>query len=172
MSNWNISNYAPRGMQMNPDTYPGIVLSRGVIASFLLLASLILAPSAADACTCAAFPDDSAKAAAMAYAQADVVFLGAVTNIKTKRWRQPIAVRETTFDVLEVWKGLSGRNPAIVRSAMGSLACGYKFDKPGEYLVFAYWDVEHQILTTSMCDLTRKASEAGGLVRELNKIKE
>jgi len=145
---------------------------RSVIASLLLLATVILAPSMAVACTCAAFPDDEAKAAAIAYTLADVVFLGAVRDIKTKRWQQPIAVRETTFEVLEVWKGLSGRNPVVVRSAMGSLACGYKFDKPGEYLVFAYWDVEHQILTTSMCDLTRKASEAGGLVRELNKIKE
>ena len=144
---------------------------RSVIASLLLLATVILAPSVTVACTCAAFPDDEAKAAASAYALADVVFLGVVRDIKTKRWQQPIAVRETTFEVLEVWKGLSGRNPAVVSSAMGSLACGYKFDKPGEYLVFAYWDVEHQILTTSMCDLTRKASEAGGLVRELNKIK-
>jgi hypothetical protein len=107
----------------------------------------------------------------MAYAQADVIFLGTVTDIKTKRWQKPIGVRETTFELLEVWKGLSGRNPAVVSSAIGSLACGYKFDKPGKYLVIAYWDVERQVLTTSMCDLTRKASEANGLVREFDKIR-
>ena len=156
---------------MNRDTNRGMALSRSVIASLLLLASLIIAPSVAVACTCMAFPDDVAKAAATAYAQADVIFLGTVTDIKTKRWQQPIGVRETTFELLDVWKGLSGRSPAIVSSAIGSLACGYKFDKPGEYLVFAYWDDERQILTTSMCDLTRKASEANGLVRELDKIK-
>ena len=156
---------------MNRDTNRGMALSRSVIASLLLLASLIIAPSVAVACTCMAFPDDVAKAAATAYAQADVIFLGTVTDIKTKRWQQPIGVRETTFELLDVWKGLSGRSPAVVSSAIGSLACGYKFDKPGEYLVFAYWDVERQILTTSMCDLTRKASEANGLVRELDKIK-
>jgi len=90
---------------MNPATNPGTILSRGVIASLLLLASLILAPSVAVACTCAAFPDDEAKAAAIAYARADVVFLGVVTSIKSKWWQLPIAVRDTTFDVREAWKG-------------------------------------------------------------------
>jgi hypothetical protein len=127
-----------------------MALSRSVIASLLLLASLIITPSVAVACTCMAFPDDDAKAAAMAYAQADVIFLGTVTDIKTKRWQKPIGVRETTFELLEVWKGLSGRNPAVVSSAIGSLACGYKFDKPGKYLVIAYWDVERQVLSGSL----------------------
>lgn len=156
---------------MDRDIKPGVVLSRSVIVPLLFLTTLILAPSAAVACSCAAFPDDDAQAAAIAHARADAVFLGVVTGIKTKRWRLPIGVRETTFDVRKAWKGLSGRNPAVVLSAIGSIACGYKFTKPGEYLVFAYWDVDRQILTTNMCELTRKASEADGLIRELDKAK-
>jgi hypothetical protein len=170
MSNGTISDFEPRGTHMNPDTRPGIAMRRVVAASLILLSSLILAPTVAVACTCAAFPDDEEQAAAIAYARADVVFLGAVTHIKTKRWARPVAFRETTFEVRKAWKGLSGRDPAVVWSALGSLACGYKFDKPGEYLVFAYWDVEQQVLTTSLCDLTREASIAAGLIRELDKL--
>lgn len=83
-----------------------------------------------------------------------------------------MAVRDTSFDLQQVWKGLISRSGVVVRSANGEIACGYRFRKPGEYLVFAYWDADHQILTTSMCDLNREASNAKTLIRELDRIKQ
>ena len=135
----------------------------------LLVATVFLAPHSASACSCMAFPDDEAEAAAMAYGMADAVFLGEVTEIRSRRLTF-MAFRDASFDVLQAWKGLDGSNPAVVRSAKGEIACGYRFQKPGKYLVFAYWDSDRQILTTSMCDLTREASKAAGLIRELEKI--
>jgi len=42
-----------------------------------ILALIFLCPpQAADACSCMAFPNDLEKAVSLAYAQADVVFLG------------------------------------------------------------------------------------------------
>lgn len=146
------------------------VRNRGVVLWLVLVAIAILTPQNAVACTCMPFPNDEAKAAAMAFAMADVIFVGVVTDVKTKRLR-PLAVRDTTFEVLQAWKGPVGGDLTVVRSAVGEIACGYEFDKPGEYLVFAYWDVEHQILTTSMCDLNRESSRAVGLITELDKIK-
>ena len=132
---------------------------------------LLLAPTSAFACSCMPFPTDNAKAAAMAYSLADVIFLGTVNNIASRRLSY-MAVRDTTFGVQQSWKGLNGVDAIVVRSNNGEIACGYRFRKPREYLVFAYWDADHQIFTTSMCDLNREASNAQSLIRALDKIKQ
>ena len=160
---------------MNRITNALIIRYRSAALSLLLAGAAIFAPQLAIACSCAAFPDNEARAAAIAYARADVIFLGAVSKIQLRRLSLSrtlsfMAVRDTSFDVLQVWKGLTGFNPAVVRSAKGETACGFRFRKPGKYLVFAYWDSDRQVLTTSMCELTRTASEATGLIRELDKI--
>ena len=132
---------------------------------------LLFAPTSASACSCMPFPTDEAKAAAMAYALADVIFLGTVKHIAPRRLSY-MAVRDTTFDVKQSWKGLNGADAVVVRSNNGEIACGYRFRKPGEYLVFAYWDADRQIFTTSMCDLNKEASKAKSLIRELDKIRQ
>lgn len=141
-----------------------------VVATVLLVAGVISLPLPAFACTCMAYPDDAAEAAAIAYARADAIFLGVVTDVK-KKWLRALRVRHTTFDVLFAWKGLSGSNPAVVRSVIGEIGCGYKFGKQGTYLVLASWDIEREILTTNMCELNRKESEAQDLIKEFDKLK-
>ena len=79
-------------------------------------------------------------------------------------------MREVTFIVLTFWKGLTSRNPAVVRTATSSISCGFEFRKPGKYLVFGYWDVEREVLTTNMCELTRRESEAQRFIQELDKL--
>lgn len=154
---------------MNQENANRSLLKRQLLAPLIILACIVLASSEALACSCAAYPEDAAKAAAKAYQQADAIFLGAVIAVKAKRLRLP-PVRETTFDVLDAWKGLSGDNVALVRSVIGETACGYKFRKSGKYLVVAHWDAKREVLTTNMCELNRKESEAQGLISELDKL--
>jgi hypothetical protein len=107
----------------------------------------------------------------MAYERADAVFLGTVTDVRSKRL-QPLSVRDASFEVTSTWKGLSSYDGAVVRSADGELACGFNFRKSSRYLVFAHWDAGQGILWTNMCELTRKASEATGMIKVLDELKE
>ena len=143
--------------------------ARVVAVACILAVGTIVLPEGAFACSCAAYPEDPAQAISIAFSRADVVFLGEVSDKRTKRFRYP-PMHEVTFDVLTVWKGLSSRNPAVVRTATSSISCGYDFRKPGRYLVFGYWDAKREILTTNMCELTRRESEAQRFIQELDKL--
>lgn len=158
------------GVYMNQSMEDRRLLARKVLLALVVLVGVVLTSSDALACSCAPYPEDEAKAAARAYQQADAIFLGTVSAVKSRRFR-PLPVRDATFDVLRAWKGLNGVNVALVRSAIGEIGCGYRFDKPGTYLVFAYWDARRQILTTNMCELNRNESDARGLIAELDKLK-
>ena len=155
---------------MDQNTAGQSLPARRILLALVGLVSVSLASSDALACSCAPYPEDEAKAAAKAFQQADVIFLGAVSAVKARRFR-PLPVRDTTFDVLAAWKGLNDVKVALVRSAIGEIGCGYKFDLSKTYLVFAYWDQRRQILTTNMCELNRKESKAQGLIAELDKLK-
>ncbi len=138
------------------------------VSAIGLLAVLAIASNTAVACSCMAFPADIDKAISMAFAHADVIFLGTVQKTQKKMFRYPPA-RETDFLVKTSWKGLHADRTKI-RSNIGEIACGYKFRKPGTYLVFAYWDLKAEILTTSFCDLNRREEVAKSAIEALNKI--
>ena len=121
------------------------------------------------ACSCAAFPADETKAASIAFGRADVVFLGVATDVNAKFVRLPPA-RDTAFDVFTTWKGLSGHDQTVVRTAIDEAACGFRFRKRGWYLVFANWDRKREVLWTNMCELTRPESEAQGLIEALDAL--
>jgi len=115
-----------------------------------------------------AFPNDLEKAVAMAYAQADVVFLGdamAMRNTFLGILRQ----REVTFTVRDRWKG-SIPDTTLVRTNIGEIACGYDFKERNSYLVFAYWDRQRKHLTTSFCDLNRAEAEAKDAIVVLDRL--
>lgn len=133
----------------------------------LLMLILIFAPCASQACTCMAFPKDVQKAVAMAYAYADVIFVGDITSIRNLRFRA-LPQREAHFVVRDRWKG-SISDIAVVRTNIGEIACGYDFREGNSYLVFAYWDNDHSLLTTSFCDLTRAESDAKDMIAILNR---
>lgn len=137
------------------------------LGSLLVLACLLPAQGAY-ACSCMAFPKDSEKAVAMAYARADVVFLGDVTAMR-KTFLGILRQREVTFSVTDRWKG-SIPDTLSVRTNIGEIACGYEFRKLGSYLVFAYWDQQGTRLTTSFCDLNRTEAEAKDAIAVLNRL--
>jgi hypothetical protein len=134
----------------------------------ILLLIFLCPPRAAEACSCAAYPDDLEQAVAMAYAQADVVFLGDVLAMR-KTVLGNLGQRELTFSVRERWKG-SILDTTLLRTNIGELACGYKFKKHHSYLVFAHWDHERQHLSTSFCDLTRTEAEAKDAIGVLDRL--
>jgi hypothetical protein len=134
----------------------------------ILVLILLCSPQAAKACSCAAYPDDIEKAVTMAYAQADVIFLGDVTA-KRSRFLGILRQREVTFRVRDRWKG-SITDTTLVRTNIGEAACGFNFKKGNSYLVFAHWVRQKQHLMTSFCDLTRTEAKAKGAISELDRL--
>lgn len=143
-----------------------IVCQRGI--GLILALFLLCAPQAANACSCMPFPNDLEKAVAMAYARADVVFLGDVTAMRST-FLGILRQREVTFSVRERWKG-SISDKTFVRTNNGEIACGFNFKKRNSYLVFAYRDQQRQHLTTSFCDLNRTEAAATGAIRVLDQL--
>ncbi len=125
-------------------------------------------PQAAEACMCMPFPDDFEKAVATAYARADVVFLGDALAMRNT-FLGSLQQREVTFSVRDLWKG-STADTTLVRTNIGEIACGYNFKEGNSYLVFAYWDQQLQLLTTSFCDLTRTEAEAKSAIGVLDRL--
>lgn len=144
--------------------------------SAILVLVFLCPPQVAEACSCAPYPNDLKKAVTMAYAQGNGIFevggifLGDVTAIH-ERTDGPLRQYEVTFSVRDRWKG-SIPDIISVRTNVGEIACGYKFQKGNSYLVFAHWDEHRQQLMTSYCDLTRseaKAKDAIDLLDHLRK---
>ncbi len=134
----------------------------------ILILIFLCQPQAAEACMCMPFPDDFEKAVATAYARADVVFLGDVMAMRNT-FLGSLRQSEVTFSVRDLWKG-SSSDTTLVRTNIGEIACGYKFKERNSYLVFAYWDWQLQLLTTSFCDLTRTEAEAKGAIGVLDRL--
>ncbi len=134
----------------------------------ILVLIFLCQPQAAEACMCMPFPDDFEKAVATAYARADVVFLGDVMAMRNT-FLGSLRQSEVTFSVRDLWKG-SSSDTTLVRTNIGEIACGYKFKERNSYLVFAYWDWQLQLLTTSFCDLTRAEAEAKGAIGVLDRL--
>ncbi len=134
----------------------------------ILVLIFLCSPQAAEACSCAPYPDDLEKAVAMAYAQADVVFLGYAKETRNTALGN-LQQREVTFSVRDRWKG-SIPGTALVRTNFGEIACGYNFKKHYGYLVFAYWDQQRQHLMTSFCDLTRTEAKAKSAIGALDRL--
>lgn len=145
-----------------------MTIARAIAVATVCMLPLLTEPAVA--CTCMAFPADEAEAAALAYPQADAVFVGTVTTIKSGlpgiiRWRT------VTFDIDKVWKGVTDDVPVVVRTATNSAACGYRFHERETYLVFAYREPNDDTLTTNLCALNMPERDARALIRELDKIK-
>ena len=147
------------------------VIAREAITACLLAISCLLFSPSSFACTCMPYPADEAKAVAMAYGSANVIFLGVATATKSKLLL-PLRVRDTTFEVIKSWKGLGGNDAIVVRAAISEMSCGFKFHKGDRYLVFANWDPDNGSLWTNMCELTREESQAQGLIKALDTLKQ
>ncbi len=149
------------------------IVSQRLLGPILALVFLCSA-QVAQACSCAAYPDDIEKAVTMAYTQGngnfevDVIFLGDVTAMR-HRTNGPVSQYDVTFSVRDRWKG-SIPDIVSVRTNAGEIACGYTFKKGSSYLVFAHWDKQRQQLTTLLCDLTRSEAKAKDAIRVLDHL--
>lgn len=97
-----------------------------------------LAPAALHACSC--MPPGSATDE---LAKADSVFVGKAVSVVTEE-REVAEIRSffselrVTFELQQVWKGLSEGDTVTVTTAADSAACGYGFEEGKTYLVYAY----------------------------------
>lgn len=137
----------------------------------LLLVTLLVTPvSAVHACMCFEYPEDLEAAIVLAYGQADAVFLGEVTSIRTVRL-PGLKQREVVFSVHTRWKG-PGDDSISVRTNIGVIACGYSFRKRKTYLVFAHRDNDLGLYSTSYCDLTGTEAESQLAIGFLDRLLE
>ena len=131
---------------MAPQTRPVLVIT------LLLVTFLVLPVSVVRACMCIEYPDDLEAAIALAYGQADAVFLGEVTSLKTVKLAG-LKQREVALSVRNWWKGPGG-DSITLRTNIGEIACGFRFRNRKTYLVFAHWDGDQGQYFTSYCELT------------------
>jgi len=119
---------------------------------------------------CLEYPNDLEAAISMAYRQADAVFFGEVTSIKTVKL-PGLKQREVTVSVSNWWRG-PGDDSLSVRTNIGEIACGFRFRNRKTYLVFAHWDTDLGQYSTSYCDLTRTEAEAELAIEFLDRLLE
>ena len=131
------------------------------IGSFLLLWGLLVFPSEAFSCKCAPPREDVDTDIKVSVGRADVVFLGKaekVVRIKTpreiirKEGYDP-EIDETTFEVLQAWKGVSS-DRIISRISIVCCLCGYPFEAGKTYLVYGMMK-DDGTLYTSICYRTQ-----------------
>jgi uncharacterized GH25 family protein len=104
----------------------------------------------ARACSC--MERDSAV---KAYAKADAVWVGTISNVQPGVGKSAFRDMRATFLVDEALKGKKSEKLDVFTSSQGT-ACGYPFENGGSYLVYAYRDAETKELQTSICGRTRR----------------
>ncbi len=121
------------------------------ILFFIVGSLLVINTSHVSACLCG-FPGDQASPLE-SLERSDAVFVGRVLDIDKKFLGFEYNVR---FEVEKYWKGISEKNVTIETDSGGG-ACGYRFEKGEEYLVYAYGD---DTLSTNRCSRTRLLANA------------
>lgn len=117
----------------------------------VLCLALILAPAAADACSCIGpFPPPLE-----ALAEADAVFFGEVLDVTQPEGSFDV---EATFLVHAVWKGPI-QSTLTVRTPSTTAGCGFPFSEGQDYLVYA---ATHEVadLYTHICTRTVHSLQA------------
>ena len=122
-----------------------------ILAFFVAIIALVAVPRSASACMC--MPVTAEKA----LANADVVFIGRVTNIRDGH---------IEFELVAVWKGRATSTTTL--ATLASVApeikpgfkavwnsCDFPFHVGEEYVVYARQDPQTQVLTTSICSGTK-----------------
>ncbi|MEQ4205428.1 hypothetical protein [Actinopolymorpha sp. B9G3] len=110
-------------------------LGVGMVAAFLTLGGVVLAPVPACACSCV--PTNPAEA----FARADAVFVGRVVDRASKDrfpW-ESTGVEVWTFEVERIYKGEVQRRQEIVTMESGA-SCGLELDGSGPFVIYATHD--------------------------------
>lgn len=94
------------------------------------------------------------------------VFVGKVMDKGGTKRFQHGPLREYTFDVDRVWKGVETSPIKIFSYDGGEESCGFKFEEKQSYLVFSYQDKDGS-LHTNLCTGNMLFSKAGGEIEKL-----
>lgn len=107
-------------------------LAAALVANVVLAGTLHVRE--AYACSCVGVPN-----AEEALRSSDAVFWGEAVGIERQNVTSsaPPFLGQVTFDVREVWKGVSDERVVVYGQGMEA-SCGLDFDKGETYLVFAY----------------------------------
>jgi hypothetical protein len=136
------------------------VRRKGLLLAVWSLFVLLAAAARVEACTCGG-PGSPCQA----FGGSAAVFVGTVTDIKTRLRQSPgrgdemeWAPRTVTFSVSEAFSGVEGAE-VEVSTGMGGGDCGYSFVKGVSYVVYAYRmrGGGGQRLGTGICTRTRPA---------------
>jgi hypothetical protein len=111
----------------------------------VLAATVILFPTATQACKCVEPPSVEKE-----FERSKAVFSGKVIDIRNDKNN-----RNILFEINETWKGIS-QTQIILRDELSS--CSLNFFEGESYLVYAY-DFKDE-LTTNICDRTKELSSA------------
>lgn len=119
----------------------------------ILLLALVLAPRAADACSCM-----GGTPLCQSFWQADVVFSGDVLAFDKTDSTQFFSRRVARIRVDRVWRGTAAGTIEVTTGAGGG-DCGYSFRRGRKYVVYANQTQDGK-LTTGICSPTKPFDEA------------
>ena len=126
---------------------------------FALAVNLLLAGASnlrnAHACSCISLPLEKHLRSS------DAVFSGEVVGVDENDLSPGAGPRlgKVTFDVSDVWKGVSEESVAVYGQGPGA-SCGLNFEEDESYLVYAYRSNEDGPLETDLCNATKPLTEA------------
>ncbi|HEX7957730.1 MAG TPA: carboxypeptidase regulatory-like domain-containing protein, partial [Pyrinomonadaceae bacterium] len=129
---------------------------RGLQLTLACLVVLLVSAARADGCTCG-----GPGSACAAYGASDAVFVGTVTEIRSKPRNETsdLPPRTVTFSVEEAFSGVRGAEMQVA-TGFGGGDCGYAFVKGSRYLVYAHRSGSKALLYTGMCTRTALAHGA------------
>lgn len=131
----------------------------------LTLASLLLvlfSAARAEACTCM-MPGPPCQA----FGTASAVFVGTVTDVRTRKAKSVEAARAepdwwpvvVKFSVVQPFHGVEGAEVEVA-TGQGGGDCGYQFVRGASYLVYAHGGRDGKTLMASICSRTQPLSQA------------
>ena len=125
-------------------------LSTALLVNLVLASTLRVGEASACSCVGVSKPEEQLRSS-------DAVFWGEAVSVEEldPTSSAPPFLGPVTFDVKEVWKGVSGERVVVHGQGMEA-SCGLDFDKGKTYLVFAYHVGKGQDgpLETDLCTAT------------------
>jgi hypothetical protein len=132
------------------------------------IATVLLLPAGAWACSCMPYPADPQTAVDQAWKQADTIVTAQIMNKRLIPDRRHGEHVELLLRVKQQWKG-APQQRFWIRTPRQSAACGYNFRVKRDYLVFLSRDPASNQYTTSLCSLNRTVASSGAHLTALDK---
>lgn len=134
----------------------------GLLLTLASLSLVLFSAARAEGCTCM-IPGPPCQA----FGAASAVFVGTVTDVRTRAAKSVDAARAeidwtpvvVKFSVLQPFHGVEGAEVEVT-TGQGGGDCGYQFVKGASYLVYAHGGRDGKSLTTGICTRTQPLPQA------------